>query len=308
MFTLRYAAPLLGGLLLLLSGCTAPQTRLLLQQPFAIPQRAEINNVPFYPQEDYYCGPASLAMVLSWAGIPADQHDIANQIYTPGKQGTLPPDVLAGARRNGALAIEVNTLDDMLAEIAAGNPVMVFQNLGLTIWPQWHFAVAIGYDLDNESLILHSGLDPRRIHNLNAFEKTWQRADYWAITVTSPDHLPLQATEISALQAAAGLERAEQHVAAITAYQTISSRWPDSIIARMGLGNTEYKRGNYADATTAFREAIQINQTYAPAWNNLANTLAAQGLKNEAVAAAHKAVTLDAGNVHYQTTLDEISK
>jgi len=246
--------------------------------------------------------------LLSWAGIPADQHEIASQIYTPGRQGTLPPDVLAGARRNGALAIEVNSLQDLLAEIAAGNPVMVFQNLGLKIWPQWHFAVAIAYDLGSETLILHSGLDPHRIHNLNAFEKTWQRADYWAITVTAPDHLPAQATEISALQAAAGLERAEQYMAAITAYQTISTRWPNSIIARMGQGNTEYKLGNYADAVTAFREAIKINETYAAAWNNLANTLAAQGLKDEAMSAAQRAVTLDAGNAHYQTTLNNVSK
>lgn len=189
----KSAALLAGGLLLFLTACSAPQTRELLQQRLILPRQAEVPGVPFYPQEDYYCGPASLAMMLSWADIPANQEDIAGQIYTPGKQGTLPPDVLAGVRRNGALAIPVSSLQDILTEIAAGNPVMVFQNLGLSLRPQWHFAVATGYDLDTEDLILHSGLNPRRVHNLNAFEKTWQRADYWAITVTAPRRLPATA-------------------------------------------------------------------------------------------------------------------
>lgn len=295
-------------ILLVLGGCTAPQTRLALEQPSGLPERAAVADVPFYPQEDYYCGPASLAMMLSWAGIPSDQEKIAAQIYTPGRRGTLPLDVLAGARRNGALAVEVNSLQDILAEISAGNPVMVFQNLGLTIWPQWHFAVVVGYDLEKEDIVLHSGLDPQRIHNLHAFEKTWQRADYWAITVTAPDHLPAQASELDILRGAAGLERAEQYPAAITAYQTIARRWPDSTIAYMGEGNTRFKLGDFTSAAAAFHAATEINPSYAAAWHNLANSLAAQGLRNDAMEAAQKAVTLDADNPLYRETLEVISE
>ena len=308
MHCLWQTGPAWGLFLLILSGCTAPQTRLALEQPSGLPLQAAVTGVPFYPQDKYYCGPASLAMMLTWAGIPANQDDIATQIYTPGRLGTLPLDILAGARRNGALAVEVSSLHDMLAELAAGNPVMVFQNLGLQIWPQWHFAVAVGYALPEENLVLHSGLDPQRITNLNAFERTWDRADYWAITVTSPDHLPAQATETAVLKAAAGLERAEQYAAAISAYKAIPGRWPKSIIARMGLGNTEFKLGNYAAATAAFREATLIDDAYAPAWNNLANALAHQDLYEEAIAAARKAVMLSSDNNDiYRTTLEEIT-
>jgi tetratricopeptide (TPR) repeat protein len=293
-------------LVILLTGCTAPQTRLALEQATALPNRAIVADVPFYPQEAYYCGPAALAMILTWAGIPSEQNIIATQIYTPGRQGTLPQDVLTGARRNGALAAEINTMIDILTELSAGNPVLVFQNLGLQFLPQWHFAVAVGYDLTNETLILHSGSDPQRISNLNAFEKTWQRAGYWAITVTAPNHLPATISEITALKAAAGLERAANYHAAITAYHAIIQRWPESIIARMGTGNTEYKRGSFAEAAAAFRAAIQIDHNYAAAWNNLANTLAAQGIRNEAVDAARKAVSLDPANSDYQSTLSAI--
>ncbi|MEX2525734.1 MAG: PA2778 family cysteine peptidase [Gammaproteobacteria bacterium] len=299
----QWSLPLL--VLSVLTGCAAPQTRLVLEQPSTLPERASVAGVPFYPQEKYYCGPASLAMMLNWAGIPAEQHDIASQIYTPGREGTLTPDVLAGARRNGALSVEVSSLHNLLAEIAAGNPVMVFQNLGVRIYPQWHFAVATGYDLDAENLFLHSGLDPQRVLNINSFERTWQRADYWAITVTPPDQLPSQASEMAVLKGAAGLERAGQYPAAITAYQTVLQRWPVSTIARMGLGNTYYKLGKYSKAAAAFREVIVTDNSHAAAWNNLANALAEQTLYDEAINAARKAVTLNKDNEIYRTTLAE---
>src|SRR5436189_282713 len=81
--------------------------------------------VPFFPQEDYYCGPASLAMVLAWTGLDVNQDQIAPEVYTPGRVGTLQPDILTAARRHGRLAVQVNTLHDMLKELAAGNPVLV---------------------------------------------------------------------------------------------------------------------------------------------------------------------------------------
>lgn len=301
------AGPVIWGLLFsMMLGCSAPQTRETLQTG-ALPVQAVVENVPFYPQEKYYCGPAALAMMLTWAGIPSTQDGIATQIYTPGRKGTLPIDVIAGARRNGALAVAVTSLPDLLGEIAAGNPVMVFQNLGLDIWPKWHFAVATGYDLASENLLLHSGLDPERSYNLNAFERTWQRANYWAITVTPPDRLPAHADELAVLEAAAGLERAEQYNTAVTAYRTISVRWPRSIIARMGLGNTLYKMENFTEAAIAFLDVIRIDSSYAAAWNNLANALAQQGLHDEAIEAARKAVALEQDNKLYQETLNEIT-
>lgn len=305
----RTGGPVASVLLcvLILAGCTAPQSRLALQQPADLPLQAAVDDVPFYPQEEFYCGPASLAMMLSWAGVPSTQDQIAAQIYTPGRQGTLPIDILAGARRNGVLAVEVASLQDLLAEIAAGNPVLVFQNLGLKIWPRWHFAVATAYDLSQESLLLHSGTDPRRVHNLHQFERTWQRAGYWAITVTAPDRLPARANELAVLKAAAGLERAEHHRQAITAYTRIAERWPDSIVARMGLGNTHYKLGGFTEAARAYLDAITIDDEYAPAWNNLANALERQGLRDQAIEAARRAVALDGDNPLYQDTLKELS-
>ena len=304
-----HQAGLLGGLLLfILTACTAPQTRVLLEQSNTLPSQAFLSEVPFYPQEKYYCGPASLAMMLSWAGIPASQEDISDLIYTPGREGTLPIDILSGSRRKGALAVEVNTLHDLFTEIASGHPVLVFQNLGLKYFPLWHFAVVIGYDLTEREIILHSGLDSRRVTDLYAFERTWKRADYWAVTVTTPDRLPAAAKELSVLKAASGLEQAQQYEPAISAYHAIAGRWPQSIIAQIGLGNTYYELDRYSEAIVAFQKATQMDNSSAAAWNNLANALAAQGKYKDAIAAARKAVALSgAEDTIYQNTLDDIT-
>ncbi len=154
-----------------LAGCVAPQSRHLLAEPGVLPVTAEITSVPFVAQERFYCGPAALTMALAWSGLDVTQDEIAAEVYTPGRQGTLRSDVLAVARRHGRLAVTVPTLPALLGEIAAGHPVIIFQNLGLSWVAQWHFAVAIGYDLAAGEILLHSGLKARKSMSLSTFER-----------------------------------------------------------------------------------------------------------------------------------------
>ena len=144
-FRVRTAGSAGGLILWALAGCATPETDRLLEAPTALPPRAEVSGVPFFSQEKYYCGPAALAMVLSWSGPPGTQEEIAAQVYTPGRAGTLQSDMVAGARRHGRLAVPVTRLSDLTAELVAGHPVVVFQNLGFGWFPVWHYAVAIGY-------------------------------------------------------------------------------------------------------------------------------------------------------------------
>ncbi len=293
---------------LLLIGCAMPQTASLVESPGDLPARAEVASVPFFPQERYYCGPAALAMALAWSGLTVTQDDLVSQVYTPGKEGSLQADILAAARRNGRLAIQVGDLSDVLAEIAAGHPVLVFQNLALEWYPQWHFAVAIGYDLDTREIVLHSGRDARRRTSLSTFEATWERGGFWAVVVLPPERLPARGTERAVVRAAAGLERAARYKEAAVAYETILQRWPDSYVALMGLGNAHYATGNYREAEAAFRGAIARHPERPDPWNNLAHALVMQGLLAKAETAAHNAVRLAKGDPGpYITTLREIS-
>ena len=194
------------AVLLLAAGCaTARQTRDVVDDPRDLPARAMVAEVPFFPQEKYYCGPAATAMTLAWSGLPVTQEEMARQVYTPGREGTLQPDVVAAMRRNGRLAVPVDSLRDLLAEIAAGRPVLVFQNLGLEMFPQWHYAVAIGYDLPTGDIVLHSGTDRNRSTSLGTFAHTWARGGHWAVVVLRPGELPATSGELAVVRAAAGL-------------------------------------------------------------------------------------------------------
>ncbi|MHA1523472.1 MAG: PA2778 family cysteine peptidase [Alphaproteobacteria bacterium] len=271
-----------------------------------LPVRAELTSVPFFPQEALFCGPAALAMALAWSGLPLTQSDVADQVFTPGRGGTLRSDVLAAARRNGRLAVQLTELDDILVEIAAGHPVIVFQNLALEWFPQWHFAVAIGYDLERGEIILHSGRQIRRVTPLATFARTWDRGERWALVVLPPDVLPASAPAAPTLQAAAGIERAGRLDDAALAYAAILSRWPGSVGAQVGLGNTRYALGDLAGAEATLRDAIDDHPQLPMLWNNLAYVLADQGQMTDAIAAAEQAVLRSRNADAYRATLDEL--
>ena len=139
-----------------LAGCAAQQ---VLLQDNQMPRRKEIARVPFFPQQQYQCGPAALAMAISATGAEVTPEELVPQVYLPQRKGSLQAEMLAATRRNGLLAYRLTPeLSDLLTEVAAETPVIVLQNLGLSWYPVWHYAVVVGYDLDQQQIILRSGL------------------------------------------------------------------------------------------------------------------------------------------------------
>lgn len=272
----------------------------------AYPPAASVANVPFFAQEERYCGPASLAMMLAWSGLPADQDAVAAEVYTPGRKGTLPSDIVSAARRHGRIAVPVGTTPALFAEIAAGHPVLVFQNLGISWYPIWHFAVVTGYSVDRDEITLHSGTNPDHVMSLGRFERSWAGAEHWGVVVLPPDQLPASADEPTYIQAAIGLERAGRPGDAVAAYAAALERWPDSFGAAIGLGNSRYAAHDLAGAEQAFRRATVLRPDSAPAWNNLAMVLAARGQIDPALYTARRAVETGDGATPYRTTLREI--
>jgi Tetratricopeptide repeat len=290
-----------------LAGCATPQMPEVGQS--GLPARAEVASVPFHPQTGNDCGPAALATVLGWSGVPATPEEVAGQVLTPGREGSLGHDLVAAARRVDRLAVPVHGLEPLLAELAAGHPVLVLQNLGLDWYPQWHYAVAIGYGLEAGTLTLRSGEEAEQVMPLATFARTWERGGQWALLVLPPDRLPATADATAVLQAAAGLEQAGRHEAAAAAYAAALGRWPDNFAALIGLGNARYAAGQLAGAEAAFRTAVSFHPEEAAAWNNLAHVLAAKGDLGEAAVAARRAVDLGGRDAAvYRTTLEEIGE
>ena len=290
-----------------LTGCATYRASDLTALP-AMPRQASVPDVPFYPQKDKLCGPASLAMAVSWAGKPLSQDEAAALTFTPGRDGTFRADMETAAYRYALLAVRLRNLESVLQEISAGHPVIVFQNLGLSWVPKWHYAVMTGYDLDRKAVILHSGKEEHEVFGIGLFERTWRRADNWAVVVLPPDVLPAAATEADVLDGAAGLERAKAYPAAVKAYQAIVARWPRDWAAYFGLGNVRFAIGDFAAAERAYRQALAIRPNEPAIWNNLAYALARQGKSATAIEAARRAVAAaPTDKAAFERTLAELS-
>lgn len=291
-----------------LAACAGRETARLVADPHGRPEVVRVAQVPFFAQTEHACGPASMAMVLAWSGVPASPEALLTQVYTPGREGSFATDMLAAARRNGRLAVPVTELPDLLTELAAGHPVLVFQNLGLDIKPIWHFAVAVGYDLPARKVVLHSGVEEAQRLSLDTFEHSWDRAGSWALVVLPPGQLPATASEAAVVSAAAGLERVGLPQAAAQGYQSALARWPDSLGAAMGLGNARYAAGDRNGAEAAFRLAVKHHPDAAAGWNNLAHVLLERGRLKEASMAADKAFALDNGQPEIIATREAVTQ
>jgi hypothetical protein len=301
-------APWWGLILVALTACAAPQTTRLVADPGSLPDRMVVS-APFFPQEALHCGPAALATVLTWAGDQdASPAALTAEAFTPGRSGSLRSDLVSAGRRRGFVVVPVRGLQDVLREIAAGIPVLVFQNLGLDWYPQWHFAVAVGFDLGRGEILLHSGPDRQRPVPLSTFEHTWSRAGGWAVVVVPPHRLPASADETTMLEAVVVLEGAGKSQEAETAYRAMLDPWPHSLGALMGLGNVLYARGDPRGAEDAFRRALAAHPAEPAPWNNLAYALSGQGRNQEAIDAAGMAVSLSVGDsARYLDTLADVS-
>lgn len=286
-----------GGLsvfiLLLTTGCGTLQTDRIRATADAYPQPVELAAVPFFPQEEYQCGPAALATVLNWAGASVTPAELVPEVYLPERRGSLQLELIGAARRQGRIPYVLRPeLESVFTEVASGNPVLILQNLSFWWYPKWHYAVVVGFDLPGDRIVLRSGREPRHDIPIEIFERTWRRSHYWAMVVMPPDLLPFTAEEIPYVQAVAPLERLSLWHDTATAYATALKRWPKSLAARMGLGNSRYAMGDVRGAEEEFRQATQEHPEAAVAFNNLAQMLAEQNRWPEARAAAQRAVAL----------------
>lgn len=306
------AGPLFALLLavLALSGCATPtQTRQLARDtPPDLPAHVELSRVPFFPQEDYQCGPAALATVLVNQGIGVDPDTLVSEVYIPERRGSLQTEMLAAARSRGMVAYRLEPeLEHVLTEVAAGNPVLVFQNLGVKWIPQWHYAVVIGYDLETREILLRSGTIERHVNSFSRFERTWLRGGRWAFVATPPDAPPATVRALPWLQAANALESTGRLEPAAVAYEAATRQWPEHPVGWIGLGNARYALSDLAGAEHAFRELIGRQPEAHAAWNNLAHVLLARGCGGQARLAAECAVALDPEEPRYQRTRETVS-
>ena len=145
-------------------------------------QNSLIENVPFYPQSAYQCGPASLAGVLNYWGIKVTPEEIAGEIYSNSARGTLNIDMVLYVQRKGLKAIQYEgNIQDIRKNIDSGYPIIVFIDQGFSFYQANHFMVVIGYNEDG--VIVNSGKDREEFISEEDFLHSWKKTKFWTLLI-----------------------------------------------------------------------------------------------------------------------------
>jgi tetratricopeptide (TPR) repeat protein len=264
-------------------------------------ESAELADTPFFPQAVNECGPAALATVLVASGIATTPEQLAPILYLPGRQGTLQAEIAAAARRHGRVPYPLApTLDALLNTVAAGTPVLVLQNLALAAAPRWHYAVVVGFDTRDDTLVLRSGTARRLVVSAAEFDRSWKLAQRWALAVVPPDAPPPVADAAGWLRAARAFEELGQPEPAASAYVAATRRWPEAPLGWQVLANLRYAQRDLAGAEATLREG-QARAPAAATLNNLAQVLLERGCPATARAALEQAESLPATQAERET-------
>jgi tetratricopeptide (TPR) repeat protein len=275
-----------------LGGCAAQ--RVLVSELPSMQGRAapvELAETPFFPQQELQCGPAALATVLGAAGVAADPERLAAEVYTPGLGGSLQLELVAAARGRGLVPYQLPPeADALFAELLAGRPVLVLQNLRLRTLPAWHYAVVVGADPLQETVILRSGAQQRLVMPAGKFMRSWDLAERWGLVLLQPGELPAAPDRERYFAAVAGLEAAGRHAEAARAWAAALEIWPEDTVALFGHATASHLAGDLATAYAAYLELLTLEPGHAAGLNNLANLLAGRGCQVAAHILARQAL------------------
>lgn len=277
---------------LILSGCATHTEDIKAKLPNT--PVSHIINVPFYNQAEFHCAPAALKMMTSFLDQDTPYDELVKMLYAPEAKGTFQNDVMAATRRLSLLALPVDNMEEIIKELQDNRPVLIFQNLGLSWLPKWHYAVVVGYDLDKRELILHTGNYKNYPMSFRTFEKSWKRVHHWGYVLVTPGSIPMNSSETEMIEATAGLEMAKNLNPAKTSYEAILQRWPGSLGALIGLGNVHFKLKDFNKSKDYFHKATILKPTSIGVWNNYAVALEAAGDMKEADKAKLKVIELSA--------------
>jgi len=142
-----------------------------------------IQNVPFHPQEEFQCGPASLAGVLNHWNINVSPEEIASEIYSKSAKGTLNIDMVLYVEKTGLKARQYRgSFEDVKTKIDSGYPLIVLVDEGFLIYQKNHFMVVIGYGA--EGILANSGREQRKFIPVKEFLRSWERTKFWTLWIT----------------------------------------------------------------------------------------------------------------------------
>lgn len=226
--SVRTVRLLLFPMLFLLGACASgPQ---LLLETKRLPERVELADVPFFQLSDAQGGPSALAALLNHHGVISSPGLVDERMQQLAK-GQSPQAGLEAVARSYELLVYPlpGNLDALMQQVSAGHPVLVMQDR-LFGGPGSQFAVLVGYDQRERTLVLRSGNTRRWYTSFASFDDAWGEAGRWAVLVQPTNQLPAQPVEQVWLQAARDLQQQGRGEAAQRALRAAQQAWPDAAL------------------------------------------------------------------------------
>ena len=208
-----------GVLVLLMTGCASVERPDLRQ----LPERVELNGVPFFRGNANQSGPQVLASMFSEQRIRTTPGLLTKPLKLPGAEDALQSNMEKLASEYGLLVYPLDkSLSALLTQVAAGYPVMLRFTDG-TVWSTPRYAMLVGFNRTKQTVLLRAGMERRRLMDFDKFESAWKDAGGWAVLVVSPGQLPAHVDRARWLKAANDLSRAGQEQASAKAIQALES-------------------------------------------------------------------------------------
>jgi len=141
-----------------------------------------IEDIPFFPQEIYQCGPSSMAGIMHYWNAKDSPEAIAEEIYSKSAKGTLTMDMVIYAREKGFEVVEYEgSIPDLKENIDLGYPLIILVDYGFWVYQRNHFMVVIGYNRDG--IIVNSGKEQYKVIPANTLLKTWKKTARWTLLI-----------------------------------------------------------------------------------------------------------------------------
>lgn len=214
------------ALLFLLCACSSgPQ---LLPETKRLPERVELADVPFFQLSDAQGGPSALASMLNHHGVISSPGLLDERLQQLAAKQDVQSGLETVARSYDLLVYPLQgSLDVLMQQVAAGHPVLVMQDR-LFGGPGAQFAVLVGYDQRERTLVLRSGNTRRWYTSFASFDEAWGEAGRWAVLILPANQLPAQPIKQTWLTATQALQQQGRAEAAQRAMRTARQAWPDA--------------------------------------------------------------------------------
>lgn len=147
-----------------------------------------LEDVPFFKQDEYHCGPAALATVINYSYIRAnrpervDIGDVVRAVYSPTARGVLGMDMEKYGRSHGFLPIrQKGSLATLRDSIDKKEPVIILVEYGFLFYTLNHFLVVKGYS--GNGIVVNTGRKENEIIMDGELEHIWKKTDYWSLVL-----------------------------------------------------------------------------------------------------------------------------